>query len=76
MATEVTETIWSFIRLDQYCRPPEPPRETMREGFFGLWDRLSRGRKSKSSVFEKKDLTRMPQELLDKAAPAPEWNEA
>ncbi len=76
MATEVTQNIWRFIRLDQYSRPPEPPRETMREGIFGLWDRLKWGRKSEPSVFEEKKLSRMPQELLDKAAPTPDWAEA
>jgi hypothetical protein len=76
MATESTPPLWRFIRLNQYSRPPESSREAVRKGFFGLWHHLGWGNSSEDSVFAEKDLTEVPQDLLDKAAANPDWSAA
>ena len=74
MTTEANQTPWRFIRLDQYKRPPETSRETMRKGLSGLWLRLGWGSKAEESVFAENELSQVPQELVDKAAPDPDWS--
>ncbi|MCG2770779.1 MAG: hypothetical protein L6277_01655 [Desulfobacterales bacterium] len=49
----------------------------MSKGISGLWLRLGWGSKAKESVFAEKDekeLSQLPQELVDKAAPDPDWS--
>jgi hypothetical protein len=77
MTTDANQNLWRFIRLDQYTRPSETSRETMRKGISGLWLRLGWGSKAEKSVFAEKDakeLSQVPQELVDKAAPDPDWS--
>lgn len=74
MATDETQNLWRFIRLDQYSRPPETSRETMRKGIFGLWRYLGWGSKIEDSVFAEKELGQVPPGLLDKVVPAPDWS--
>jgi hypothetical protein len=74
MTTDANQPPWRFIRLDQYKRPPETSRETMRKGFSGLWLRLGWGSKAEESVFAENELSQVPQELVDKAAPDPDWS--
>ena len=74
MTTDANQTPWRFIRLDQYNRPSETSRETMRKGIFGLWLHLGWGSKAEESVFAEKELSQVPQELVDKAAPDPDWS--
>jgi hypothetical protein len=76
MTTDASQNLWRFIRLDQYNRPSETSRETMRKGFSGLWLRLGWGSKAEESVFAEKELSQVPQELVDKAAPDPDWSES
>lgn len=74
MTTKANHTPWRFIRLDQYKLPPETSRETMRKGISGLWLRLGWGSKVEESVFAENELSQVPQELVDKAAPDPDWS--
>lgn len=74
MSIDASQNLWRFIRLDQYNRPSDTSRETMRKGISGLWFRLRWGRKAKESVFAEKELSQVPQELVDKAAPDPDWS--
>ena len=74
MTTDASQNLWRFVRLDQYNRPSETSRETMRKGIFGLWRRLGWGSKVEESVFAEKELSQVPQELVDKAAPDPDWS--
>jgi hypothetical protein len=74
MTTDKSENPWRFIRLDQYNRPSDTSRETMRKGISGLWLRLGWGSKDEESVFAEKELSQVPQELVDKAAPDPDWS--
>ena len=74
MTTEANQAPWRFIRLDQYKRPPETSRETMRKGLSGLWLRLGWGTKTEESVFAENELSQVPQELVDKAAADPDWS--
>jgi hypothetical protein len=76
MTTDASQNLWRFIRLDQYNRPSDTSRETMRKGVSGLWLRLGWGSKAEESVFAEKDLSQVPQELVDQAAPDPEWSAA
>jgi hypothetical protein len=76
MTKEASQNLWRFVRLDQYSRPPEPSRETVRKGIFGLWRHLGWGEKSEESIFADKGLSQVPQEFLDKAAPYPDWSAA
>jgi hypothetical protein len=76
MAADETQNLWRFIRLDQYSRPAKPSRETVREGIFGLWRRLGWGGEAEESVYVDKELSQVPEELLDKAAPNPDWSAA
>jgi hypothetical protein len=72
MPTEVTPNIWSFIRLEQYSRPPEPAQEAVRKGIFGLWDYLRWGQKT-GPAFVEINLSQVPLDLLDRLAPVPDW---
>ena len=72
MASDANQDLWRFIRLESYCRPPEPAQETVRKGFFGLWDRLGWGKKT-GPTFAEPSLSRVPLELLDQVAPVPDW---
>ncbi len=74
MTTDASQAPWRFIRLDQYKQPPETSRETVRKGISGLFLRLGWGSKAEESVFAEKELSRVPQELVDKAAPEPDWS--
>jgi hypothetical protein len=74
MTTDASQNLWRFIHLDQYNRPSETSRETMRKGISGLWLRLGWGSKAEESVFAEKELSQVPQELVDKAAPDPDWS--
>ena len=74
MTTDANQTLWRFVRLDQYKRPSGTSRETMRKGIFGLWLRLGWGGKAEESVFAEKELSQVPPELVDKAAPDPDWS--
>ena len=74
MTTDASQNLWRFIRLDQYNRPSDTSRETMRKGISGLWLRLGWGSKAEESVFAEKELSQVPQELVDKAAPDPDWS--
>ena len=71
---DASQTLWQFIRLDQYSRPPETSRETMRKGIFGLWRHLGWGSKIEDSVFDEKELGQVPPGLLNKLVPAPDWS--
>jgi hypothetical protein len=74
MTIDASQNLWRFIRLDQYNRPSDTSRETMRKGISGLWLRLGWGSKAEESVFAEKELSQVPQELVDKAAPDPDWS--
>jgi hypothetical protein len=74
MTTDASQNLWRFVRLDQYNRPPETSRETMRKGIFGLWRQLGWGSKAEESVFAEKELGQVPPGLLDKVVPAPDWS--
>ena len=74
MTTDASQNLWRFVRLDQYNRPSGTSRETMRKGISGLWLRLGWGTKTEESVFAEKELSQVPQELVDKAAPDPDWS--
>lgn len=74
MTTDASQNLWRFVRLDQYNRPSGTSRETMRKGISGLWLRLGWGTKAEESVFAEKELSQVPQELVDKAAPDPDWS--
>jgi hypothetical protein len=60
MTTNASQNLWRFVRLDQYNRPPETSRETMRKGIFGLWRHLGWGSKIENSVFAEKELGQVP----------------
>jgi hypothetical protein len=74
MTADANQTLWRFIHLDHYSRPPETSRETMRKGISGLWLRLGWGSTVEASVFAENELSQVPQELVDKAAPDPDWS--
>ncbi len=74
MTTDVTQNLWRFVRLEQYNRPSETSRETMRKGIFGLWRRLGWGSTVEESVFAEKELSQVPPGLLDKVVPTPDWS--
>jgi hypothetical protein len=74
MTTNASQNLWRFIRLDQYNSPSAASRETMRKGISGLRLRLGWGRKAEESVFAENELSQVPQELVDKAAPDPDWS--
>ena len=76
MSTDANQIPWRFIRLDQYNRPSVTSRETMRKGIFGLWRHLGWGGKAEESAFAEKDLSQVPHELVDVAAPDPDWSRA
>jgi hypothetical protein len=74
MTADASQNLWRFVRLDQYNRPSGTSRETMRKGISGLWLRLGWGTKTEESVFAEKELSQVPQELVDKVAPDPDWS--
>jgi hypothetical protein len=74
MAADAAQSLWQFIRLDQYVKPSEPAQETVRQGIFGLWDRLG-WRKPSGPSFVEQNLGQVPLDLLDQVAPVPDWAE-
>jgi hypothetical protein len=74
MTTDVNQDLWRFIRLEAYCRPPEPAQEKVRKGIFGLWHRLG-WRKKPGPTFAEANLSQVPLDLLDQVAPVPDWAE-
>lgn len=74
MTTDASQNLWRFVRLDQYNRPSGTSRETIRKGISGFLLRLGWGTKAEESVFAEKELSQVPQELVDKAAPDPDWS--
>lgn len=71
------ESVWKFVPVEDYQRPSEPATESVRKGLRGWWDRL-RGPSSDSR--ESEEATRPwrqpPNDLLDMAAPMPNWQRA
>ena len=76
MTSDADLNLWRFVLLDQYKRPWETSRETMRKGIFGLWHHLRWGSTAEESVFAEKGLSQAPPELIDKAVPDPDWSAA
>jgi hypothetical protein len=67
--------LWEFIPLDQYSRPAEPASEAVRKGLFGMWGRLRGRRPSHDNlVMSQENLRQVPAELLQRAAPPPDWS--
>ena len=71
---EQTRDLWRFIRLDEYKKPAEPTRETVRRGISGLWARLRGSQPLNKSAIEQKNLHTVPQSMLDQAVARPEWH--
>jgi hypothetical protein len=74
MTEAATPNLWRFIRLEDYKRPSEPTQETVRRRFFGLRERLGWGNPP-GPVLVDKDLGQVPQELLDRLVPVPDWSQ-
>jgi hypothetical protein len=71
------QAIWQFIRPNQYSRPAEPASEVVRKGIWGMWDRLRQQRPSHdNAIMGQENLRQVPAELLQQAAPKPDWNSA
>ncbi|MDD3581865.1 MAG: hypothetical protein PHW74_12695 [Desulfobacca sp.] len=68
--------IWKFIPLDQYAKPQAPTKETIRTGISGLKGWLGRAPTPGEPVLTETELNLVPQVLLDRAAPVPDWREA
>jgi hypothetical protein len=73
--TEKSLLPWGFINLNQYQVPWEPTRQAVREGILGIVDRLKGARSSAQSPTVDINLEYVPGDLLDQAAPAPDWAE-
>jgi hypothetical protein len=69
-----TPHLWRFIRLDEYKKPAEPTRETVRKGISGFWARFRRSQPSDKSVIEQENLHKVPDSLLDQAVARPDWH--
>jgi hypothetical protein len=77
MMTEDTEAapLWRFVPLADYGRPPEPAREKMRRGLWGVWGRLRR-KGGAPRPAPPPDLKLVPGGGLDQAVALPDWQEA
>jgi hypothetical protein len=71
---EQTRDLWRFIHLDEYKKPAEPTRETVRRGVSGLWARLRGSQPLNKSAIEQKNLHTVPHSMLDQAMARPEWH--
>lgn len=69
-------SLWRFIPLSQYVRPPEPVTARMRRGLLGVWDRLRHSKKPPENRFGQLDWQPVREELLLQAAAEPDWQEA
>ena len=65
--------LWAYVPIDQFSVPAEPTVEAVKKGIRGLLSRLRK--ESQQPVVDKEDLQAVPQELLDRIAPAPLWRE-
>ncbi len=67
--------LWEFVRFNQYSKPAEPASEVVRKGIWGMWDRLRQHRPSHDNmIMSQENLCQVPAELLQQAAPKPDWN--
>lgn len=77
MAEEDGRTIWNYVTLDKYVRPPEPASEVAATGLKALWNRLQ-GERQRPPDREKaqEELLSIPEEVLDALVPVPVWDRA
>lgn len=70
------QSLWSFVTLDAYKRPPEPSAEAARSGMRAFLGHMWRRAKPEGAVSVEAELQSVPQRQLDRAAPAPYWDDA
>ncbi len=76
MAEQKTVPLWRYIELEQFSKPKEPTKETIRKGVFGFLRKLRRTPAGSPPVMSLSDLNIVPQHILDKVVLKPDWNEA
>lgn len=64
-------SVWRYIPLHDYSRPPEPSTEIARKGLNALLDKLRRVSKISEPVSLSEELRTAPHGLLDLLAPVP-----
>ena len=67
-------SLWDYVRIDEYQLPADTLTHALKGGVAGLWQRL-RDHKAQAGTVSQvaEDLHPLPQSLLDRVAPAPDW---
>lgn len=68
--------IWEVIPLAEYARPKPPAAEAVRKGLLGLFRRREPDPSTEQPLLTDQDLAPLPVDLLEMAAPWPDWRQA
>ncbi len=68
--------LWEFVPIERYARPTEPTTEVVRKGIHGAWERLRQHSPPEKPLIADEDLSQVPEERLQEAAPPPAWDDA
>ncbi len=60
MAEQKTVPLWRYIELEQFSKPKEPTKETIRKGVFGFLRKLRRTPAGSPPVMSLSDLNIVP----------------
>lgn len=69
-------SVWRYIELNDFVRPPEPSTEIARKGLRSLLNRLRRTSNKERPVSLSAELRTVPHGLLDSLAPVPVLTDA
>jgi hypothetical protein len=73
---QASRPLWEFIPIDHYARPTEPTTEVVRKGIRGAWDRLRQHSPPEKPLIADAELSQVPEDRLQQAAPLPAWDDA
>lgn len=67
--------LWRYIRLEEFSKPKEPTKETVRKGVLGFLKKFRRTPPQTESAISHTDLHVFPPDVLDKVVSPPDWYE-
>lgn len=73
---QMASSIWEYVSLADRLRPEEPPTEVARKGLKALLSRLHNSSTTPETIDLKAELRTIPNNLLDRLAPAPPLDDA
>lgn len=69
--------VWQYVPFGEYNIPSASVEQTVKTNLLGLWKKLfPKSTKPEPSFRDEDELQTLSEDLLDRIAPPPEWNEA